>query len=297
MAKFYANFPNILYNNRILTDLGVRIKLRDSWLNDKTLYYNYILKDYDKPEHIAKKYYNDETLHWVLLITNNIFDHNFDFPMKEIVFSKYIEDKYKDNHGIESLRILSRGNGYVDGLYDDVPIKITNEEDLIDVGSGSTIDVTVSGGIVSNIRTINYPGFGYDSNTRFTIENQYLGGSGSGFDCEISDFTSGYQYAQRTPDPIYRYQKVIKYTYSSSSEERFFVIDKNSYINLYDNYPSSKKTFLMNGEYVGYEVYRRTPEVTIFDHEFEMNENKRVIKILKKDYIEQAKRELMGLLT
>ena len=86
MALFYANFPNILYKNKILTDLGVRIKLRDSWLNDKTLYYNYIFKDSDKPEHIAKKYYNDETLHWVLLITNNIFDHQFDFPMKDSVF-------------------------------------------------------------------------------------------------------------------------------------------------------------------------------------------------------------------
>ena len=139
MTQFYSLFPTEVHNNEYLTDLSVRIKLKDSWLNNETLYYRYQYKDTDKPEHIALKYYEDETLHWIILLTNNIFDSNFDFPMSDDVFKKYLSDKYANNHGIRSVRILERGSGYVDGIYNNIPLTITNENELTKIGSGETV--------------------------------------------------------------------------------------------------------------------------------------------------------------
>ena len=96
MAKFFSAFPTAFFNGRAITDLLVRIKAKESWLADPSVYYNYIYKDTDRPEHIAQKYYGDEDLHWIILITNNIFNPFFDFPISNLYFDRYINDKYKD---------------------------------------------------------------------------------------------------------------------------------------------------------------------------------------------------------
>ena len=57
MSSFFSYFPTVDFENRLLTDLSIRIKIRNTWLNDARLYYNYNYQDHDKPEHIAKKYY------------------------------------------------------------------------------------------------------------------------------------------------------------------------------------------------------------------------------------------------
>ncbi len=211
MAKFYSYFPVTSFEQKVLTDIGIRIKIRDTWLNDPKIYYTYQYQDFDKPEHIALKYYGDENLHWIILITNNIFDATFDFPMSSIIFNAYIEDKYK--------------------------------------ALGDLVDKT------------------------------------------------GFEYAVTTPDPIYRYQKKVRIISTEGIKDEFFVVDQQSYTNLYaqGNPSGSKQVLTADGEYVTYQITRRYPEVTIYDREVELNEEKRLIRILKKDYIQQAKSEILRL--
>lgn len=211
MSRFYYHFPTTSFEKKVLTDINVRIKIRDTWLNDPKLYYNYQYQDFDRPEHIALKYYDDEELHWVILITNNIFDVNFDFPMSSRVFDSYIEDKYKSLGALE----------------------------------GKT----------------------------------------------------GFEYAVSTPDPVYRYQKHVRVISTSGTTDQYYVVDENSYYNLFENSnPSSNKQILTSdGEYVIYQIARRFPLVTIYQREFDINEEKRLIRILKKDYVQQAKTEILRL--
>jgi hypothetical protein len=209
MAKYFSLFPKGIYNYKVVTDLLVRTKIKETWLADPSIYYNYVYKDSDRPEHIAQKYYGDEDLHWIIMFTNNAFTPNFDFPMSSINFDVYINNKYR--------------------------------------AEGESID------------------------------------------------RSGIEYAQLTPDPIFRYQKVTKKTsQDGSSYIQYFVIDKKSYFELAEN--PIPIVIQMKGESIDYQEYRRYPEVSIYDREFEVNEEKRLIKILKKDYVEQAKTELLNLL-
>lgn len=212
MGKYYSYHPTTKYDKKVLTDLNIRVKIKDTWLNDPKLYYNYQYQESDKPEHIALKYYNDEELHWIILLTNNIFDVNFDFPMNSTIFPKYIEDKYK-----------------------------------------------AQGALVGK---------------------------------------SGYQYALTTPDPIYRCQQQVRTISPNGIKDEYFVVDEEYYYTLFEHSnPSSRKQILTaDGEYIIYQVSRRFPQVTIFDRENEVNESKRLIKLLKKDYVQQAKTEILRLL-
>lgn len=208
MAKYFSKFPKILYNKFVVTDLLTRINIRETWLNNPSLYYDYLYKDLDRPEHIAQKYYGDEDLHWIIMITNKAFDKNFDFPMSYGVFSKYIEDKYKA------------------------------------LGE---------------------------------LENK-----------------SGIEYAQSTVDPMFGYQKKVTiYNANYTEQINYYVIDEESFNNFSD---ISSVVTSPSGEILTYEEVKRFPQVTIYDVEFEINESKRPVKILKKDYIPQAKEELSKLL-
>jgi hypothetical protein len=133
MAKFFESFPQRIFEQHLLTDLNVRIKLKDTWLNDKKLYYIYQYQDHDKPEHLALKYYEDEQLHWLILLTNTIFDDNFDFPMNERLFKKYLERKYANSKGLKLVKILNHGSEYVSGLYDNIPLTILGEDQKVEL--------------------------------------------------------------------------------------------------------------------------------------------------------------------
>lgn len=277
MAGYFSYYPNAIYSSKVITDLIVRTKIQDTWFNNPKLYYQYRYKDGDRPEHLALKYYGSENLHWLVLFCNNIFDVNWDLPMTYEVFSRYIEDKYKD--------------------------------------LGSAVNKT------------------------------------------------GMEYAQTTPDPIYRYQKQIRITNEEGSNTRYYVVDEKTYYNLSEtpqisstgltvvkyitttensnqiyisdtvgvnigdilggnpNIPFgsrltsriSNNVYTINNSAVGtselsktfltsiyggviYEESRRFPVITIYDNELEENERKRDIRILNKIYVKQAVTEFVKLL-
>lgn len=92
---YFQNFPKIIYNNIVLTDLVTRIKMTESWLNNESLYYWYTWQDHDTAENVAAKLYEDPFLYWIVLLFNNIFDPFFELPMNYDNFNNYMEDKYK----------------------------------------------------------------------------------------------------------------------------------------------------------------------------------------------------------
>jgi len=43
---------------------------------------------------VAFKYYDDAELHWVVLLTNNVTDRYYEWPMTQPDFEDYLTDKY-----------------------------------------------------------------------------------------------------------------------------------------------------------------------------------------------------------
>lgn len=317
MPQYFFKFPKLLKNNVLLTDLTTRIKVRDKYLDNDDLYYIYEFQEGDTAEILASKYYGSPELHWIILVTNMIFDPNFDFPMPSDVFYKYIDDKYKNNSGVSVLRVENVGTGYTTGVYKRVPLMIKNPEELNTIGEDILVDLGFnSGGIEGNVRIVS-GGKNYDANTIFTIDNSYVGGFGTGAEFSISSFMNSYEYAQTTIDPIFGYAKEnriiavnsVSYEISTLGEltvtsipyevlsKTYFYVDEDSYYNLYegsDPHPGIMVT-LTDGNKVIYDTIRVPPK-TIYQRELDDNDNKRVIKILKKEYYPQVLKEFIQLM-
>jgi hypothetical protein len=80
-----------------------------------------------------------------------------------------------DNGNISDVAITDSGTGYVDGRYDGVPgIPLSGSSDIL-----PSFYVTVAGGVVTGI-SVSSSGTGFVVGDTLTIDNRYLGGSGSG---------------------------------------------------------------------------------------------------------------------
>ena len=81
-------------NYKLLPDILKRVKLRSGLRSGSFLFDAYDVIDGERPEVIAFQYYGDAQLHWVVLMTNNITDRYYQWPLSQPQFQEHLADKY-----------------------------------------------------------------------------------------------------------------------------------------------------------------------------------------------------------
>jgi len=97
---YFSKFPLMAYDikgnksYKLLPDILRRVKLRSSLSSSRFVFDKYNVKEGENPEDVAFKYYGDAQYHWVILITNNITDRFYQWPMTQPDFEDFLTDKY-----------------------------------------------------------------------------------------------------------------------------------------------------------------------------------------------------------
>ena len=81
-------------NYKILPDILRRVKQRNAIASGQFIFDTYDVKNGEKPEDIAYKWFGDAQLHWVILMTNNVTDRYYQWPMSQPQFDEFLTDKY-----------------------------------------------------------------------------------------------------------------------------------------------------------------------------------------------------------
>ena len=108
---YFSKFPQGNYdlkgngNEKLVTDLMRRVKVRAKITNEASLYDKYDVPNGEKPEDTAFKHFGDPELHWVILLTNNITDRYYDWPLSFSDFETFIKDKYANPDGIHHYEV------------------------------------------------------------------------------------------------------------------------------------------------------------------------------------------------
>ena len=101
--SYFELFPALYYSlddntsGQMVQDIFRRVVLSDEIKNNSVLYETYLIQDGDTPEILAEKLYNDASLGWVILITNEILDPRFQWPMTWYQLEKHTDRKYPSN--------------------------------------------------------------------------------------------------------------------------------------------------------------------------------------------------------
>ena len=98
--SYFSKFPLMVYdmkdndNYKLLPDILRRVKLRSLAKSGGMLFDKYDVKEGEKPEDVAFKWFGDPELHWVILMTNNVTDRYYDWPLNSAQFAEFLTDKY-----------------------------------------------------------------------------------------------------------------------------------------------------------------------------------------------------------
>ena len=97
---YFRKFPMMAYdiagneNYKLLPNILRRVKLRSGIRLGSFLFDNYDVSDGERPEDIAFREYGDPELHWIILMTNNITDRYYQWPLSQPQFAEHLTDKY-----------------------------------------------------------------------------------------------------------------------------------------------------------------------------------------------------------
>ena len=90
---------------KLVTDLMTRVKVREKVVDEVSLYDTYDVPSGERPEDTAFKHFGSAKYHWVILLTNNITDAYYDWPMSDQTFETFIRDKYTNPDAIHHYEV------------------------------------------------------------------------------------------------------------------------------------------------------------------------------------------------
>ena len=131
---YFSKFPKGGYDIagnkqfKLVTDIMRRVKVRAKILNEASLYDDYDVPSGERPEVTAFKHFGDTELHWVILLTNDITDAYYGWPLSDQDFEKYVTDKYANPQGIHHYEITQSSGNTTGSSPDDYSHKIEVNE-------------------------------------------------------------------------------------------------------------------------------------------------------------------------
>ena len=81
-------------NPQTVTNLMVRFKLTAALKAQPINYYTYSIEEGQRPDNVAFELYSIPSYSWLLLLTNTIHDPNYDWPLSQRSFERFIKAKY-----------------------------------------------------------------------------------------------------------------------------------------------------------------------------------------------------------
>ena len=102
MANYFRNLPRVGYDINgtgkdsfvNVTNIMKRVRFKPTVLEDISNYYPYFVKEGERPDIISQVEYGNVGYAYLILLVNDIFDPNFDWPLNSQVFEKFIINKY-----------------------------------------------------------------------------------------------------------------------------------------------------------------------------------------------------------
>ena len=122
---YFTSFPKVQYTNvlggqkQTVTDILKRIAARQA------------VKNNESPENLAFELYDDAELHWVILLTNDIYDRYHQWPMNNNQFLAFVNDKYANTNAVHHYEITQSSG--------DTTIKIDIGQDNTDHPTATSV--------------------------------------------------------------------------------------------------------------------------------------------------------------
>ena len=94
MSTYFSYFPSMLYGNTAVTNVISKIRVDETVLAQVEVYHPYTLKEGERADQVADFFYGDSTLDWVIYLCNNITDPLNEWPKSSRTMQSFLNTKY-----------------------------------------------------------------------------------------------------------------------------------------------------------------------------------------------------------
>ena len=117
-TNFFENFPRIAYTlddnetEQVIQDIFKRAILSKEFQDNNSYFETYEVLGGETPEQLSFRFYGTPDLHWLILLTNNIIDPRFEWPLNEDNLIKHTQDKYGSERNIFTTNRAVNAKGF-----------------------------------------------------------------------------------------------------------------------------------------------------------------------------------------
>lgn len=292
--SYFSFFPKLLYstslgvkNFKAATNIVAKANFLGDVANNTSVYYKYSVKDGERPEDIANKMYGSPTKHWIILLSNNVTDPQYDWVLSMKQFEEYINKKYSSVtfqfSASESFpTAYTVGEKVYQGpSYDKASCTATVVSSNT---TAKTLTVKFTNEVFANSANVT----GATSNVSHKVVGLTYNNDGYGW---ASNTIYYYQVTETTYNNSDNYKEVNKYKVSPQDYNfaTDSVINRNISTSYSNSYPLVDGTTQTAQTTVGPVYY--------YDHELNLNEEKRSIIIIKPEYVQTIESQLKKLMS
>lgn len=132
--SYFSRFPFVSnYKIQGQSYTGMDITRRTGVSKDDkenpAIYLDYDIGESETPTILADRLYDDSSLYWVILLFNEIFDIEEDWPLTQVALDQYVTRVYDDPNGIHHYESAATGAWVDEELHPDYDtIPVTNYE-------------------------------------------------------------------------------------------------------------------------------------------------------------------------
>lgn len=114
LYNYFSKLGTTTYNGELVVDIIKNVRFKEFVKKNVVTYYPYTVKEGERVETIAYNYYEDERYAWVVYLSNNIIDPYHQWPLSVKDFSKFIIAKYGSIETAQQKISFYRNNWYND---------------------------------------------------------------------------------------------------------------------------------------------------------------------------------------
>jgi hypothetical protein len=126
----------------LMNDLTAFADITDAWRKDATVQIPYTVRDGELPHMISYRLYGSVEYWWTILMMNNIYDFDNQWPRSYEQLNDYIAVKYPNSNPVTDVHHYVNGDGMVaDLLSTRIALGVTDDSQAIDLGGLEPITI------------------------------------------------------------------------------------------------------------------------------------------------------------
>lgn len=146
MSKFFGEYGQVWYtlNNGavvLLNDISKFVTFGQRWKNDQRTQLQYTIKDGELPHQISYRIYDTLDYWWTILLFNNIWDFNNQWPRTDGQVDDYIALKYPNNEPTDVHHYIGPNGLVADLLSFYVLYGTTTDAQAISIGNLEAVSI------------------------------------------------------------------------------------------------------------------------------------------------------------